>query len=392
MGILNKIKGFIKLSEVATDSAQTLLDTSVNQDANTVITQAANALEDALRKQSLLLLSTGNVTWASNTITPDIGVDMTVKLFQNSNGQTVNLNLSYANFSSGVSLPNDGDVLYLELNRSLLTSGTISIYNGGGNTGQRAVVGSGMPPLVNNQSGGFQGTICIPIAVRQGTNIWWVPSNFYWANGTTGNLGTPGAASVMPIGTVTPFAGSTAPIGWLMCDGSVISQSLYPGLWSLIGSTYNKGGEGAGTFRLPDLRGKTIVCSNNASLPAGANAYYSTRNLGDGKTDGGIGSQTVALSETELPMHTHIFYDSYWCESNSPPNYSPYETIKNSPLNQGAGFTEVGGNPRHGVYDVTETVTSSTNNGWNSVIASNLAGNAHNNMQPSIVLNYIIKA
>lgn len=393
MGILNKIKGFIKLSEVAADSAQTLLDTSVNQDANTVITQTVDALGDALRKQSMVAISTGNVSWASNKITPDVGVDIVVKLLQNPSGQVINLNLSYANFSSGVTLANDGDVLYIELNRSILTTTNVTIYNGGGNVGQRAVVGSGLPPLVNNQSGGLQGTICIPIAIRQGTSVWWSQSNFYWSDGTTGNLGTPGATSVMPVGTVTSYAGSTAPTGWLMCDGSVISQALYPGLWSLIGSTYNKGGEGVGTFRLPDLRGKVIISANNASLPAGANAYYTTRNLGDGKTDGGVGSESVALTETQLPMHTHIYYDAYWSEGPGFSGDNPYYTRRDHPNNYGATGTENGpANSSNGIFMATETVTSSTNNGWNSVVASNLAGNAHSNIQPSIVLNYIIKA
>lgn len=258
MGILNKIKGFIKLSEVAADSAQTLLDTPVNQDANTIITQVTGALEDALRKQALTVLSTGNVTWSSNQITPNSGVDIVVKLLQNSTGQVINLNLSYANFSSGVTLTNDGDVFYIELDRTKITGTNVTIYNGGGNVGQRAVTGSGLPPLVNNQSGGLQGTICIPLAVRQGTNLWWVHGNFYWANGNVGNLGTPGATAVMPVGTVTPFAGSaiSVPSGWLVCDGSTlnsVANPQYAALFSIIGTTY--GGTGASSFKLPNCQG-----------------------------------------------------------------------------------------------------------------------------------------
>jgi microcystin-dependent protein len=58
-----------------------------------------------------------------------------------------------------------------------------------------------------------------------------------------------------PAGVVQMYAGATAPTGWLICDGSEVSQSTYPSLFAIIGSTYNTGGEGAGNFRVPDCRG-----------------------------------------------------------------------------------------------------------------------------------------
>lgn len=57
-------------------------------------------------------------------------------------------------------------------------------------------------------------------------------------------------------GFVMPFAGSTAPEGWLICDGSAVSRTTYSNLYSVIGTTYGSG-DGSTTFNLPDLREAT---------------------------------------------------------------------------------------------------------------------------------------
>ena len=66
------------------------------------------------------------------------------------------------------------------------------------------------------------------------------------------------AVQPQPVGVVEAFAGSNAPNGWLICDGSQVSRALYPELFSVIGTTYGSG-DGFTTFTLPDLRGRTIA-------------------------------------------------------------------------------------------------------------------------------------
>lgn len=61
-----------------------------------------------------------------------------------------------------------------------------------------------------------------------------------------------------PVGTVIAFAADAAPSGYLACSGQAVSQTTYADLYALIGTTYNTGGEGAGNFRLPDLRGEFV--------------------------------------------------------------------------------------------------------------------------------------
>jgi hypothetical protein len=62
----------------------------------------------------------------------------------------------------------------------------------------------------------------------------------------------------VPTGMLAPFAGSSAPIGWLLCDGSAISRTTYSTLFAVIGTTYGTG-NGSTTFNVPDLRSRVPV-------------------------------------------------------------------------------------------------------------------------------------
>lgn len=85
------------------------------------------------------------------------------------------------------------------------------------------------------------------------------------------NLG----GQLVPTGTVFAFAGSTAPSGWLLCDGTAYSQTTYSALFAVLGSTYNTqinpttnaayAAPTAGTFRVPDYRGIFLRSSGQAS-------------------------------------------------------------------------------------------------------------------------------
>lgn len=72
-------------------------------------------------------------------------------------------------------------------------------------------------------------------------------------------------------GMVMPYAGSTAPNGWLICDGSAISRTTYADLFAVIGTTYGAG-DGSTTFNLPNftnrvIQGGTVGTYKNAGLP-----------------------------------------------------------------------------------------------------------------------------
>jgi microcystin-dependent protein len=149
--------------------------------------------------------------------------------------------------------------------------------------------------------------------------------------------------SVVPTGAIIPFAGAAAPTDWLLCDGASLLRASYADLFALIGTTY---GSADGThFNLPNLKGK---------IPVGLNASDTEFDT-LGETGG---EKTHTLTATEMPAHSH--------------NTTHYN------LGSGAGT-----NP-----------TSQNGNTYPSVIASESAGSdtAHNNLQPYLVVNYIIKS
>lgn len=74
-----------------------------------------------------------------------------------------------------------------------------------------------------------------------------------------------------PPGTIKQFAGSVAPIGWLVCDGTTVSRTTYPDLFSTIGTAYGNG-DGVSTFGLPDLRGR---------IPVGQGSHSDVGTLGN---------------------------------------------------------------------------------------------------------------
>jgi microcystin-dependent protein len=99
------------------------------------------------------------------------------------------------------------------------------------------------------------------------------------------------AIGEVPAGTVVAFAGAAVPEGWLLCDGSTVSPTLYPALFGAIATQY--GGDGINTFLLPDLRGRTTV-------GAGQGSGLTNRVLG---ASGGEEKHTLSIAE--MPSHTH---------------------------------------------------------------------------------------
>lgn len=88
-------------------------------------------------------------------------------------------------------------------------------------------------------------------------------------------------------GMVQMFAGSTAPSGWLLCNGAAVSRTTYAALFAVIGTTYGSG-DGSTTFNLPDFR-------NN--FPVGAGSTYALNSKG--------GANSVTLTTNTIPAHTH---------------------------------------------------------------------------------------
>ena len=93
------------------------------------------------------------------------------------------------------------------------------------------------------------------------------------------------------IGQIMGFGGNFAIQGWATCEGQLLAISSNSALFSILGTTY--GGDGRTTFGLPDLRGR-------AAIHAGTGPGLPHVSLGQK-----AGSQTVTLTQTTLPSHTH---------------------------------------------------------------------------------------
>jgi len=168
---------------------------------------------------------------------------------------------------------------------------------------------------------------------------------------TTAYADAAGAAG-SPTGSICQHAASSPPAGWLVCDGTAISRATYSvlhGILKDVGGTdsYAYGsGNGSTTFNLPNLKGKVAVGLDNSQT--------SDPDLADLGNTGG--SNTHTLTALEMPVHTHTI------------------TLG------GSDGTANGSN-----------ASRTPSGGTNQTTSSAGSGNAHNNLQPYIVLNYIIK-
>ena len=171
-----------------------------------------------------------------------------------------------------------------------------------------------------------------------------------------------------PSGVVTPFAGSAAPDGWLLCNGAAVSRATYADLFTVLGTTFGVG-DGSTTFNLPDLRGRMAV-------GAGAGSGLTARTLA---ATGG--EEQHALTIGELPSHAHTITHDHPSVNVAGGSVVPnldYNGVAGGQL--GTGFSV---NLATGTVDVPEFSGFGSSVGFNE---------AHENMPPFLVLNYIIKS
>ena len=216
-------------------------------------------------------------------------------------------------------------------------------------------------------SGGstFSGTVTIAGANVQAANAKVCASAFH---GDGSNLT---GIVAMPTGAVVPFGGSSAPTGFLLCAGQAVSRSTYSALFGVISTTYGAGDESS-TFNLPDLRGRVVAGQDDMG---GTSADRLTGLTGgvDGDTLAATGgAETHVLTTAQLATHTHGATKFY----NSDPG------LTNTRFSLVTEQTD-----REDSFPGYQTTTGDTNN----IISTTGSGSAHNNVQPTIILNYIIK-
>lgn len=201
-----------------------------------------------------------------------------------------------------------------------------------------------------------------------GTSSQWVQSSSVIANADP---------NPMPAGSIMAWGGATAPQNWLLCDGSAVSRSTYASLFAAIGTQYGTG-DGSTTFNLPNLKGRTIV------------GLDSTQTEFDALGETG-GAKTHTLTSSEIPSHTHSF-------SATTSTTGSHNHINGWASITGYNYVGSGGNstwPFGGGSNAAQRDLQAAGDHAHTVSGTTGAagtGGAHNNLQPYIVLNYIIKA
>lgn len=173
----------------------------------------------------------------------------------------------------------------------------------------------------------------------------------------------------VPAGVVQAYAGSTAPKGWLLCDGTAVSRTIYSRLFAVTGTTYGAG-DTTTTFNLPDCTGRTIF-GKEASETRITTAISGV----NGGTLGAVGG-----SES-LHGHTHTGTTS------SDGAHTHTNTAINS-TGTGAGLTTPGTNQTDGSENAA---TSSDGAHTHTFTSASTGAGSSQNLSPAIIMNYIIK-
>lgn len=163
---------------------------------------------------------------------------------------------------------------------------------------------------------------------------------------------------------MTPYIGEIrilpynfTPVDWVACDGQLLPISNYNALYSIIGTTY--GGNGYSDFALPDLRGRV-------PMSIGQGPGLTNRSIGQM-----VGTETVTLTETQLPQHNHRMTAS----TDTPTTSSPVNALA--------------ANGTRAIYHAPDD-PSKLKNMDSSTIRSEGGNQPHTNMAPFLAMQFCI--
>jgi len=162
------------------------------------------------------------------------------------------------------------------------------------------------------------------------------------------------------VGEIRIWAGIRCPYQWHFCDGSLLKISEYQALFALIGTTY--GGDGATTFKLPDLRGRLPI---SAGQRTGGVANYVAGQSG--------GVNTTTLTAAQMPGHSHALIAS----TGAATAIGPGGNVFADPGNDYNMYVPYG--------DTTPMQTLASGS-----ISNSGGGQGHENRMPTKAVNFII--
>lgn len=163
----------------------------------------------------------------------------------------------------------------------------------------------------------------------------------------------------LPAGSISPFAGATAPDGWLFMYGQAVSRATYGALFLAIGTAFGAG-DGSTTFNLPDARGRVLFGKDDMGGTPANRATTGGGGLNGAALGAAGGAEAVTLSTAQMPSHPH--------------------GLTNNTYGSGAGSGAV-----------LSAAGGSTSTSGSIGVSANGSSGAHSNIPPAIVINYIIK-
>ncbi|BAL08878.1 hypothetical protein BJ6T_36040 [Bradyrhizobium japonicum USDA 6] len=182
----------------------------------------------------------------------------------------------------------------------------------------------------------------------------------------------------VPIGSCIDFFGATAPnSSFALAYGQAISRTAYSTLFSMFGTTYGTG-DGSTTFNVPDLRGRIVAGKDDMGGSAASrltSSYFGGTATNLGATGG---SESHTLTTAQLASHTH---PNTLTDPGHVHSYQRAEYGEQKPAS--------GGNTPFATYSSQNTGSATTGVTINNVATG--SGNAHNNTQPTIIANKLLR-
>lgn len=192
---------------------------------------------------------------------------------------------------------------------------------------------------------------------------------------TSNGISAPTWGNVLPAGCIQMYGGVSAPTGWLVCDGSEVSRTIYASLFAAIGTNFGSG-NGSTTFNLPSFNRRAPVGAGGTGTATLSNTIGSSG-----------GAETHTLTVAEMPTHNH--------DGSTGSAGSHYHTFGRPALSyvspNGTVTVSMPGGTMHKFSDGDGVNDTDTAANHSHTINNAGSGSSHNNFQPSLVVNFIIK-
>ena len=174
-------------------------------------------------------------------------------------------------------------------------------------------------------------------------------------------------ASAIPSGSLTMYAGTSAPEGWLLCDGSAVSRAAYADLFGALGTAYGVG-DGSTTFNLPNFADR---------FPVGAGSSYSEGDTG--------GADSVTLTAAQMPSHTHND-GTLAAATNGDHSHQTADVVGDS-----GAFNQIASGSNLGHQTASTGIAGTHSHDVTGNTGSAGSGSSHENRPPYLAVNFIIK-